>query len=145
MTVPTHRLEQETGPVPGHQARRIANASFRLVLLLLVQYVLGIAYNLYGTAPTATKKVTLFSGPLIAVHVVVGTLLILGAVYLVVISVRARSRLAVTASALGLLSLIAAWVTGSAFTENGDSGFSMAMGVTTAVALLCYLVNVRRV
>jgi hypothetical protein len=33
----------------------------------------------------------------------------------------------------------AAWITGSAFTQKGTDGFSMAMGVLTAVALLCYM------
>lgn len=59
-------------------------ASSGLVILLLAQYVLGIAYNLYGTAPTATKTVKMFS-----------------------------------------------------------SGYSMAMAVLTAVALLCYIAMVK--
>ncbi len=142
MTTPTRRTDHDTVTVARGQAGRIAGASFRMMILLLIQYVLGVAYNLYGTAPTATKKVEPFSSPLIAVHVIVGTLLIVGAIYVLVISVRAKARLAVTMSSAGLLALLAAWGTGSAFTQTGDSGFSMAMAATTALALLGYLVNV---
>jgi hypothetical protein len=114
-------------------------ASSGLVILLLAQYVLGIAYNLYGTAPTAAKAIKLFSSPLLGAHVVLGTLLIVIAIYLVVVSVRVGIRAAVAVSVLGLVSLLAAWITGSAFAQKGTVGFSMAMGVLTAVGLLCYM------
>jgi len=60
------------------------------------------------------------------------------AIYLVVASVRSRTRVAVLASVVGLASLIAAWASGYAFTQQGADGYSMAMGALTAVALLCY-------
>jgi hypothetical protein len=131
---------------PSHVAARregrISVASFGLVVLLLAQYVLGIAYNLYGTAPTATKTIKPFSSPILAAHVALGTLLIVVAIYLVVASVRARTRVTAMASIIGLASLIAAWISGSAFTQKGASSYSMAMGVLTAVALTCYVINV---
>jgi hypothetical protein len=83
-----------------------------------------------------------FSSPLLALHVIVGTLLVFAVIYLIAGAVRARIRLTVITSAIGLLSLIAAWVTGSAFAQTGGPGHSMAMGVMTAAALACYLVNV---
>lgn len=122
----------------ARSARRLPPVSFALVILLVAQYVLGIAYNLYGAAPTATSTIKPFSSPLLATHVVVGTLLIVIAIYLVVASIRARIPTATLISVTGLISLIAAWITGSAFTQKGTSGYSMAMGVLTAVALLCY-------
>lgn len=122
----------------ARSARRLSTASFALVILLVAQYVLGIAYNLYGATPTATSNIKPFSSPLLAAHVVVGTLLIVIAIYLVVASIRARIPTATLISVTGLLSLVAAWITGSAFTQKGTSGYSMAMGALTAVALLCY-------
>jgi hypothetical protein len=118
--------------------RRVFITSFAQVILLLAQYVLGLAYNLYGTAPTAAKKVKLFSSPLLAAHVVLGTLLILVATYLAVASIRARARLVGTASIIGLACLVGAWICGDTFAQNGANGYSMAMGVLTAAALLCY-------
>jgi hypothetical protein len=133
----------ETTRVPSRRAGRIPGASFGLLILLIIQYLLGIGYNLYGTAPTASKKIDAFSSPLLALHAILGTVLILAAIYLVVGAVRARIQLAVFTSLIGLLSLIAAWVSGSVFAQKGASGYSMAMGVMTAVALLCYAVKVR--
>jgi 2-methylisocitrate lyase-like PEP mutase family enzyme len=104
---------------------------------------LGIACNLYGTAPTQTKKIGAFANPLIAVHAVVGTLLIIGAIYLTAVAARARIASVIALSVIGLLSLLAAWAAGSAFSQTAANGYSMAMGVMTAVALLCYSVNVR--
>lgn len=127
----------------ARKARRISTASFALAILLLAQYVLGIAYNLYGTAPTPAKKIKLFSSALLGAHAVLGTLLIVLAIYLVVASIRARLRFAVVASAVGLAALIGAWASGSAFIQEGESGYSMAMGALTAVALLCYVTVVK--
>lgn len=42
---------------------------------------------------------------------------------------------------VGLLALLTAWFTGSQFAQTGSTGYSMAMGVMTAVAMLCYLAN----
>jgi hypothetical protein len=133
---------RESIPAANRQPRRLRRASFGLVILLVIQYVLGLSYNLYGTIPTPTKTITEFSSPLLAVHVIVGTLLILAAIYLVVMAVRARVRLAVTTSGIGLLSVLAAFVGGESFIHKGASGYSMLMGVMMAVALLCYVVNV---
>lgn len=128
---------QNSSRVARQRGQRIFTASFGLVILLLIQYVLGIAYNLYGTAPTPANKIKVFSSPLLGAHVVVGTLLIVFAIYLVVVAVRGRERVAVVASIAGLACIIGAWASGSAFTQEGTSGYSMAMGLLTAVALLC--------
>lgn len=133
----------ETEQLPGRQAGRISRSSFGLVIMLIIQYVLGIAYNLYGTAPTAHKSIGLFSSPLLAVHVVVGILLILAAIELLVQAIRARIQVALITSVIGLLSIIGAAISGSGFTKSGASGASMGMAVATALALLCYTVNLR--
>jgi hypothetical protein len=128
---------------PGRRARRAASGNFGMLILLIAEYVLGIAYNLYGTAPTESSKIGAFSNPLIALHATVGTLLILVAIYLAVAAARARILPALAVSVIGLLSLLAAWACGSAFSQTGANGYSMAMAVLTAVALLCYLINMR--
>jgi hypothetical protein len=134
---------QDTASVARQRRQRLGAAGFGLVILVLTQYVLGIGYNLYGTAPTPGRKVKLFSSPLLGAHVAVGTLLIVAAIYLVVASIRARERTAIIASAAGLIALLIAWLSGSAFTQEGKAGDSMAMGVATAVALLCYATIVK--
>jgi hypothetical protein len=129
--------------VRGGHAKQAADVSFRLLIALLLQYGLGISYNLYGTVPTSSKSIGFFSSPLLALHVILGTLVVLTAIYVVVLSVRARMRFPVIASSLALACLLGAWASGSEFTQKGQTGFSMAMAMLTGVALLCTAINIR--
>ena len=43
-------------------------ASFGALTMLVLQFVIGTAYNLYGTAPTAKKSVGPVSSPLLVIH-----------------------------------------------------------------------------
>ena len=40
---------------------RLRRSSLGAVVMLIVQFILGMIYNLYGTAPTSTKSIGLFS------------------------------------------------------------------------------------
>jgi hypothetical protein len=116
-------------------------ASFGALTMLILQFVLGSAYNLYGTAPTAKKSVGLFSSPLLAIHVVLGILLIITAAVLVFRAVQAKSGAVLGASIVALLAIIAAAGAGSSFAHNGANGASLGMAIGTAVAMLCYAAN----
>ncbi len=56
-------------------------------------------------------------------------------------SIRARHRPAIMNSAGGLAAIAGAALSGATFVDNGRPGASMAMAALTAVALLCYLLN----
>src|SRR5262249_41844410 len=71
-------------------ASRVGMASFGALTMLVLQFVLGTAYSLYGTAPTSGKPVGMFSSPLLVVHVILGILLIIAAIMLVVRAIQAR-------------------------------------------------------
>jgi hypothetical protein len=126
---------------PGKLAR-LRMSSFGLVTMLILEFVLGIIYNLYGTAPTAHKSIGLFSSPDLALHVILGILLFLAAVMQVIRAVGTRHRLAVSLSAVGLLAIIGAGSSGLGFAGNGDAGSSLGMSLLFAVALACYAVLV---
>jgi len=121
---------------------RIRMASFGALTMLFLQFVLGAAYSLYGTAPTAEKSVSLFSSPLLAIHVVLGILLLIAAAMLVfrVVQARAGAALLVT-SIVGLVAILGAAGAGSSFAQDGANGASLGMAIATAVAMLCYTVN----
>jgi heme A synthase len=121
---------------------RIRMASFGALTMLFLQFVLGAAYSLYGTAPTAKKSVGLFSSPLLAIHVVLGILLLIAAAMLVfrVVQARAGAALLIT-SVIGLVAVIGAAGAGSSFAQDGANGASLGMAIATAVAMLCYTVN----
>jgi heme A synthase len=132
--------ERHAGSDLVARLERVRMASFGALTMLILQFVLGIAYNLYGTAPTSKKSVGWFSSPLLAIHVVVGILLIIAAAVLVFRAVQARSGSgAVLASSIvALIAIIAAAGAGSAFANNGANGASLGMAIGTAIAMLCY-------
>jgi heme A synthase len=126
---------------PGKQSERVRMASFGALTMLILQFVLGTAYGLYGTAPTSGKSVGMFSSPLLAVHVVLGILIVLAAIMLVVRAVQAKAGPVLAASVVGLVAVLGAFGLGSAFAGNGANGASLGMAIATAVAMLCYAAN----
>ena len=93
---------------------RLRGASIGLVAMLVIQFILGMIYNLYGTAPTSKKSIGLFSGPVIALHVVLGILLFVAAVVHLIRAIGARHSLSIWLSAIGLVSIIEPASRGSA-------------------------------
>jgi hypothetical protein len=132
-----------TEPKAGHrpaQAERLRMASFGALTMLILQFVLGTAYNLYGTAPASGKSIGMFSSPLLAIHVVLG--IIVAAAFLVFRAVQAKIGPPVlAASVVALVAVLGAAGAGSAFTSNGANGASLGMALATAVAMLCYAAN----
>ena len=135
-----------TAPAAGHaQASRLVRlrlSSLGAVIMLIVQFILGIVYNLYGTAPTSTKSIGLFSSPDLALHVILGILLVIAALGQLIRAIAVRHPLSVWMSAIGLLAIVAAGFAGLGFAGNGASGASLGMSLAFAVALACYVVLV---
>jgi len=134
--------DSTTGATTVARLERIRWASFGALTMLFLQFVLGVAYGLYGTAPTAKKSVGLFSSPLLAIHVILGILLLIAAAMLVFRVVQARAGAALLAtSVVGLVAILGAAGAGSSFAQDGANGASLGMAIATAVAMLCYSVN----
>jgi heme A synthase len=122
-------------------ASRIRMASFGALTMLVTQFALGTAYSLYGTAPTSSKSVGMFSSPLLAVHVILGILLVVTAVMLVVRAIQARYAPSIATTVAGLVVILGAFGAGSSFARDGSNGASLGMALLTAVAMLCYAAN----
>jgi hypothetical protein len=125
---------------------RVRRGSLAALVLLVVQYGIGMYVNLYVTVPRGDHGSGLGSaianGPaMLSSHAVLGLALALVAIGVLVQAVMARHRGAIVSSALGLLALASASAAGAGFTSSGDAGASMGMAVMTGVALLCYAVN----
>jgi len=116
-------------------------ASFGALTMVILQFVLGTAYSLWGTGPTSTQSVGMFSSPLLAIHVVVGILLVIAAAFLVFRAAQAKSRAVLGSSVVALVAVLAAFGAGSSFTQNGDDGASFGMALAAAIAMLCYAAN----
>lgn len=133
--------EPRAGERPAAQTERLRMASFGALTMLVLQFVLGTAYNLYGTAPTASKSIGMFSSPLLAIHVVLGILIILAAAMLVFRAVQAKASPVIATSVIGLLAVLGAFGAGSAFTNSGADSASFGMALAVAIAMACYAVN----
>jgi hypothetical protein len=130
------------GRDPAVRLARLRRSSLGVVAMLIVQFILGMIYNLYGTAPTSAKPVGLFSSPDLALHVILGIVLFLAAVGQLVQAIGARHKLSIWLSAIGLLSILGAGFAGLGFAGSGADGASLGMSLAFATALACYVVLV---
>ena len=130
--------------VPDHVSRlaRLRLSSLGLVTMLILQFILGVIYNLYGTAPTPSKSVGMFSSPVLALHSILFFLLVIAAVGQLIRAVGARHRLTLWLSAVGLLGILVAGFAGIGFIGDGAAGASLGMALAFAVSLAAYVVLV---
>jgi hypothetical protein len=130
------------GRTPASRLARLRISSLGAVIMLIIEFILGIAYNLYGTAPTADKSIGLFSSPVLALHVILAILLLIAAVGQLIRAIGTRHRLAIWMSAVGLLGILGAGFAGLGFTSKGAAGASLGMSLAFTVSLACYVVLV---
>jgi len=135
--------------VPGRHSRRVELEGLRRIslaalIMLVVQYGLGIIVNLYIPVPAADAHAGIMqeiaSGPaMLTLHALLGLGLIGAALVLLVRAVRLDDRVIAVLAAAGLTAIGGAFASGEIFVRNGQSGASLAMALLTGVALLCYI------
>jgi hypothetical protein len=132
-------------------ARRITGLrrnSVAISVMLLFQYGLGMAINLYvhvpvtGTGGAALGRAKSHLPAAVTVHGVFGLFLLVAGVSVLTRAIIVRHRLMIVTSVAGLLAILGAAVSGVYFIGNGLANSSMVMAILTGVALLCYLINV---
>jgi hypothetical protein len=115
--------------------------------MLVLEFGLGIGVNLYATLPVSDHKRAVFAafgaavanGPtVLAMHALLGTLLLVTGISVLGRAVIARWPMAIGATAVALVALIVAWLSGARFVGDMANGSSLAMALATAVSLLCY-------
>jgi hypothetical protein len=122
----------------------VRRVSLAALVMLVVQYGLGIILNLYIAVPASDAHAGLMqeiaSGPLmLTLHALLGLALIGAALVLLVRAVRLQDRVIAVLAATGLTAIGGAFASGEIFVHNGQSGASLAMALLTGVALLCYI------
>jgi hypothetical protein len=135
--------------VPGRHIRRaelegVRRVSLAALIMLVVQYGLGIILNLYIAVPASDAHAGLMqeiaSGPLmLTVHALLGLALIGFALLLLVRAVRVEDRVIAVLAAAGLTAIGGAFASGEIFVRNDQSAASLTMALLTGVALLCYI------
>jgi hypothetical protein len=122
----------------------LRQANLAIVIVLIIQFALGISVNLYVTLPGAGHPghASWFgNGALLALHVALGMFLVLAAVFVLVRAIIAGNRALIATSAAGFVAIGAAFSFGSEFTDKLTNGYSLGMAIAFAVALACYVIG----
>jgi hypothetical protein len=122
--------------------------AFAATVMLLLQYSLGIWVNIDSTLPGADKGAgfwgafldSITNGPVtLALHAVLGSLLVVSAVTLTMRAVRTRRSLWIVLATIGLTSILIAWLSGVRFVDTQSATPSLLMALCTALAIFCYV------
>ena len=129
-----------TMPPGGAQVRELQRTSIGMIVILVIQFALGTAYNLYGTMPTDGKPLGMYSdGALLAVHATLGLIIALGSLRALLLGARSKDRGLLAATLIGALAVLGAVAGGMAFLPHGANGASLAMALAGGIATLAYL------
>lgn len=147
-------VDQSAAPEPtttvaaaASTMRALRGNSFGTVVMLLVQFVLGMWVNLYGQLPASDAGANpatgigraISDGPVgLSIHAVLGLLLIASAIAALIRAIRVREAVLITAAAVGLAAMVTAALSGARFVGHGDNGSSISMAVAAAVAIGAY-------
>lgn len=121
--------------------------SFAAIVILLIEYGLGIWVNLFGHLPASDHGASpatgfgraVSNGPVgLSIHAVLGVLLVITAVTAVVRAALVGRRALIGAAVVGLLAIVDAAFSGASFVGNGANGASMSMAVAAGVAIGAY-------
>jgi hypothetical protein len=140
------------------EALRGARIGFLMALVfLIVQFLLGMAVNLFVTIPTnhpganppeyfsgVAQSVTwaLLQGPLLLIlHAGLGLLLVFAAIGLLVRGIQSRTRSMILATSFGAFGVLAAGFNGGSFLNYNQDFSSMLMASAFAIAVIAYSVG----
>lgn len=133
------------------QLAALRGNTFGALAMLIVQFAIGIVVNLYATIPAKDKGSgivgaigrALTNGPAsLATHAGLGLLIVLVAIALVVRSIVTRHTASIILSAIGLAAIVSAALNGARFVaDGGPANASLAMALSTALAMLCYAIS----
>jgi hypothetical protein len=139
---------------------RLLRINIGACVLLLIQYLLGMAVNIYVVLPARHPGANaqnyfggavsglgwvISSGPgWAAAHAVFGLALAVAALGSLVLTWRQGSRAAVATSVVGALAIVGAGFNGASFVNYNQAFSSMIMAGLWALALACYIAGAVR-
>jgi hypothetical protein len=142
-------------PGAASAARRLLAVNVTAVLLLIVQYLLGMAVNVFVVLPgqhPGANAANYFTGvgsglgwvvsdgpAWAAAHAAFGLALVVAALACIALTWRGSGRLARVLAVLGALAIIGAGFNGISFVNYGQAFSSLIMAGLWALALACYV------
>ena len=113
-----------------------------LIIGLAIQYALGMAINLFVAFPTGKNPHEAWGfvlhNPLVLLHLLLGTLIVAGAIALLVRVIKAHNATWLRAAISGLLWVLVAWAAGDTFVTSQLGVLSYAMALGFLLAILSY-------
>jgi len=113
-----------------------------IIGMLVLQYLLGIATNLFVTFPESGTEGQFWkfawSQGVLAAHIILGILLMLGSLVLFVRAIAYKNKGWIVVSLIGFIAIFAAGLAGALFIPSQKDWYSMVMSISFIVALLTY-------
>lgn len=143
-------LAQTTDEAGVARIDRLRGMAFGAILMLLIEYGLGMWVNQFGNLPGADHGKGLFAafgravadGPAgLGIHAVWGLVIFVMSVQVLVRSIMLRRKVAIVTSVVGAAAIIGAGVNGALFVGSGANGNSFGMAISAGVAILAYAVG----
>ena len=129
------------------RVRGLRANSLAAVMILLIEYGLGIWVSLYGHLPGADHGANIATGfawavskgPVgLSIHALLGIILIVTATTAIIRAVLVRRPVLVGTASVGLAAIVVAAISGANFVGNGSDGASVSMAVAAGVAIGSY-------
>lgn len=116
--------------------------TFIVLVLLVLQYILGMIANLEAQLPNGNVSSWVFGHSIIIqLHIYLGTLLIVVALVAVILSLVARHPIGIVAAVAGLALLVFAWLSGVQFLATQQNDVSLKMAIGFMGAFIAYLLG----
>jgi len=109
---------------------------------LVVQYLLGMAANLFVTFPDTKNASTQWefakAQPLVILHIIVAVFLIIGGTVLLIQAIRRKNKQWIIVGIIGLVGLLGASITGARFIPTQQNVYSYIMAIAFILAFVSY-------
>jgi len=137
--------------------RELRQGYLAMLIVLVVQFLLGMATNLFVTVPTShpganppeyftgvAQSVTwaIFHGPLLLVpHAILGLLLVVFGFRFMLVAIRSRHRPTVITAVIGAIAILGAGFNGGSYLNYHEDFSSMIMASFFAIAVTSYAIG----
>ncbi len=130
-------------PIEAKKIQRSLRAhGILMVILLAVQYILGMINNFFVDFPQSDQPEVMWryaaSQASEISHIILGLLLLVSAIILVIRAIRAKSRNWIIVSVTGLIGIISAIYGGVTFIPSQNDQLSFVMAMAFIIAFLAY-------
>lgn len=140
-------MEESVAPIRPKALNGLRINSFAAVVMILLEFSLGVGVNLFSTLPQADHGRAVFTafrgavtgGPVVlAVHALLGTVLLITGVSALARASLIRQPALISITVIAFLGIVVAWLSGARFVGTMANAVSMTMAIATAVSVLCY-------